>query len=915
MAQTCSKCSRVNPVEAVYCYFDGAALNGHAGSGGSLIITGTQPFPQQFVFPSGRACGNFDQLAIACQENWAEALDILQQGYLEMFLANLGRADLAQAARQAKSYPDRDRGLDQLLAQLPSDALPQPTLRVEPTEINLGQMRIGEERKVEVVLRNTGARLLYGAVLCDNSPWLSLGESSGSPRKLFQFATEQTITLHIRGQGLRASTKPLEGMLVVESNGGMESVLVRVVVPVKTFPNGVLAGATTPRQIAEKAKSNPKEAVRLFESGAVEKWYQDNGWTYPVPGPSASGLAAIQQFFEALGLTRPPKVEVSHQALQFVGNPGQRLEQIVQVRTPEKRPVYASARCNKDWIQVGQTQISGRKASIPLAIAAVPDRPGEILNAKVVITANGNQQFHLPVSLQISGQAAINPFAALEIEEVPAVSPVTAAADIAPRDYRAAPPVAPLVAPAPLAPAPAPEAVTPRLVHTPFWVHLLAPVLLAFTLFVVFLRDWLVDPTAAPPFDPSQSTLRADTEPPIAIRFHERIERNDFRDQFFHQPTMRFGLVMLRERDPRQSSNYKQLTFDDKGRSNNTCLRIDGQDILFGTNPPGRWLVQKEAVATGPFADLVGAHAVWSADASNTIVVTQTVQLVPGEQSGLLDTALVRYQIENRDEKPRRVGLRFMLDTYIGANDGVPFMLPGAKGLNNTSADFNQPAAIPDFIQALEREDLKDPGTIAHLQLKLGGRFEAPSRVTLGAWPNERIDGRKRCLAANTLWEVPVHNMDILHQIDRKANKQQVAEIDSAVVIYWNERPLPPGETRLMGFTYGLGSVSADDGGKLALTVGGSFVPGGEFTLTAYVHEPVAKQTVTLNVPEGFRLISGSATQAVPALAQNAASRNSPVTWRIQAPKQSGTFELRVDSSTNVSRVQTVRIRDRGIFD
>ena len=50
---------------------------------------------------------------------------------------------------------------------------------------------------------------------------------------------------------------------------------------------------------------------------------------------------------------------------------------------------------------------------------------------------------------------------------------------------------------------------------------------------------------------------------------------------------------------------------------------------------------------------------------------------MPGEQSRRLDTCLVRYVIENTDVRSHRVGLRFMLDTFIGANDGVPFTIPG----------------------------------------------------------------------------------------------------------------------------------------------------------------------------------------------------------------------------------------------
>ena len=76
MAQVCSKCSRVNPPDAAYCYWDGAVLEGHHGNGGAIAI-GSRPFPSQFVFPSGQVCRNFDQLAMSCQQNWKDRKSVV----------------------------------------------------------------------------------------------------------------------------------------------------------------------------------------------------------------------------------------------------------------------------------------------------------------------------------------------------------------------------------------------------------------------------------------------------------------------------------------------------------------------------------------------------------------------------------------------------------------------------------------------------------------------------------------------------------------------------------------------------------------------------------------------------------------------------------------------------------------------
>src|SRR5262245_45180497 len=255
MAHTCTKCSRVNPDEAIYCYFDGIPLNGHGRARGPIAI-GAQPFPSPFVFPSGRTCRSFDELALACQQEWDAARDLLQQGFLGSFFGGLGRADLARAADEARHFPDHDRGLDQLLAKLPTHTLEEPKLRASPASVSLGVLAVGEDRQFDLHLENRGMRLLYGTVSVEDCRWLMLGDAPGAAQKLFQVFNEMTVPVHVVGKQLRASHKPLEGKLSIESNGGEPvTVVVRADVPVKPYPGaGVLAGGRSRRQLAEKAR-------------------------------------------------------------------------------------------------------------------------------------------------------------------------------------------------------------------------------------------------------------------------------------------------------------------------------------------------------------------------------------------------------------------------------------------------------------------------------------------------------------------------------------------------------------------------------------------------------------------------------------------------------------------------------------
>jgi hypothetical protein len=872
MAQTCSKCSRINPPEAVYCYFDGHALAGHARNGGP-VATAAQPFLNHFVFPSGRACRNFNELAIACHEEWQAARDLLQQGYLENFLGNLGRSDLALAAREAAHFPDRDRGLDQLLEKLPCEVLEPPKLRVEPQDVNLGVVPVGQDRTFDLHLENQGMRLLYGSVTSDDCLWLALGDPPGASEKLFEFRGEQVIPVRVRGKHLRAGTKPLEGRLVIESNGGTTTVTVRADVPVKPFPDGPLAGAKTPRQVAEKAKAAPKEAAAYFEKRAVAKWYKDNGWTYPVRGPAASGLGAVQQFFEALGLTPPPKVEINQQSVALEGAVGAPLRHTLEVSTQEKRPVYAYAGSDQPWLEVGRPKLNGRTAVIPLVIPAVPNRAGETLTARVTVTSNGQQRFVVPVTLAVvenfdfSALAAASP-APPRPEPKPEPKPEPAA-ETKPASVTVVEP--PALTPPPRKPTPRPARTGPRL--NP--VHAVPAALLALALVGVLALDFLLPSGLGGPVSFSQPgpdtpyTDLVDSEPRLGIEFSSEA---------------RFGLSMLKEHDPEVPERLKRLTYDDHGSSNNTCIRLDGQENLFGRRP-GRWVKKLEKAKYRQRWTCVWEYP-------ERVVVTQVVELVPG-QSRLLDTVLVHYTLENRSNLPHKVGLRFLLDTFIGANDGVPFRIPGRSDFLETMEDFDQ-KQVPDYVQAWERPDLKDPGTIAHLGLK---------GIDLPDVDIEPIESMSICKYPG--------NADERWKWARTPINDTPEKKDSCVVLYWADRDMPVNERRDMAFTYGLNAISSMSSGNadMSLTAGGSFRKGGQFTLTATVKNPQEGQKVRVQLPRGLILVEGQdAEQVLPGGGDYA-----QVSWRVRS---SDVGEYLLEVLAGASReTYKVRITNRTIFE
>jgi hypothetical protein len=374
------------------------------------------PFANPFCFSDGQSCANFNQLALACDERWNEARRFLAEGVWQSFFTAMGRLDLASAAKQAAQEPDLDVGLTHLLEKFPADAdaLRPPKLGVQGNEKDLGTLEPGTSSKFELTIQNQGMLVLRGMVLSD-CDWLCLGDNPGGPSsKMFQTRHKFTLPVRVLGDKVRAGRKPLEGNIVIDTNGGCSTFPVRANVPVRPFPKGqysndVLAGAKSPHELAVKAKANPEQAAVLFEQGAVKAWYASNGWTYPVQGTEGTGKGAVQQFFEVLGLTKPPRLEINTEKIVCRGKVGERLTKNVTISTKESRFVFAHGWSNHNWIQAGPTKSQGNTVVIPVNIE-VPPRPGETVHAAVTFQGNGQQQFVVPVTLAVAeGSPALEP--------------------------------------------------------------------------------------------------------------------------------------------------------------------------------------------------------------------------------------------------------------------------------------------------------------------------------------------------------------------------------------------------------------------------------------------------------------------------------------------------------------------------
>ncbi|MBI2805198.1 MAG: hypothetical protein HYX68_09500 [Planctomycetes bacterium] len=905
MSLACAQCSRTNPADAAYCYFDGAALRGR---GTGPVDAGAQNFLQPFTFANGLTCRNFDQLAMACQTHWRDAVELLRRGHLGSFFGSLGRVDLAAAADEAAKFPDADRGLDQLLGRLPTRALQPPKLRVEPGALNLGAMKIGEDRVFDLHLVNQGMKLLYGTVASD-CDWLTVGAPAGHPAKIFQTGSETVLPIRVRGQHLRASNQPLAGTLLVESNGGTKKVTVQVAVPITPFSGGPFAGAVTPRQIAEKAKLQPKQAAPFFESGAVAKWYAANGWSYPVQGPPMPGVGGVQQFFEALGVTKPPVVAIAPRVLDFQAAGGQVINTSITITlndTGKRKPIYGWATCGQPWVRIGATVITTKSATIPITLN-VPHSPDGMVSAEIRVLANGNQKTVVPLRVIVTPGTPRVGGEDISVELVPKPAPAPARAPVAPASLPVAAPVT----------TPTPESLDfgalpvyrRRGMTGAQKLSLVGPLLLLLAgVALLGVRDWRVDASDEGHPDPRPVTVLKKTDGPInpgdvdptpriRIVFDEGVKGADYTD------SMMFAVHKLGA----GNRGDVKLNWYDNGLGNSTVARIDMGDNVFGNTNFGFWQPAGPAKSVGRPGGKERTFVFSKSDVRVTQTVTietgEPVQLTSGQFKRPLNVCMVKYTIVNGDGKIHRVGLRTLLDTCIGQNDGVPFTIPGETDLVSTSRDFRD-TQVPHFVQVLEKPDLKDPGTVVHLNMRLADRLEVPSRFSLTRYPVSVSANR----ADLNRWDVPI--VDIGD--------------DSCVVMYWRERAMKPNEVREVAYSYGLGnlSLSAPETkttvkGRLGVSIGGAMYVNGELTVVALIADPDAK-TATLRLPEGLKLAdaSQSLTQAVRKAVVSAKGqvRPVPVTWKARAV-QEGNHQITVSTDTKLTHSRRVSISLRSLFN
>ncbi len=314
------------------------------------------------------------------------------------------------------------------------------------------------------------------------------------------------------------------------------------------------------------------------------------------------------------------------------------------------------------------------------------------------------------------------------------------------------------------------------------------------------------------------------------------------------------------------------------------AAQVDNQIVQPGFDPNSGQPVPQQPLPPGPFGrKRLGSQTKW---VYNNLHFTQLIEVIPSRlpsdaaagQRRKLNAVRVTYLVENKDARSHQVQYRTFIDTMIANNDGALFASPTTAPGEILDGIVLENRTLPEYLQVLEKPDLKAPGFLATLTLRFAGKAEGPSRVVL-----------TNTQAFNGAWDATA----------QKANG------DSACFLYWPARTLKPGEKRTMVWAYG-GGVASDTGyeDNMALMLSGSFAPGKLFTILATVDDPVAGQALTLELPAGMERVEGPARQPVPPQP----SGTSAVLWKARVLRL-GDFDLKVHSSTGVTQVKNISVK------
>jgi hypothetical protein len=225
------------------------------------------------------------------------------------------------------------------------------------------------------------------------------------------------------------------------------------------------------------------------------------------------------------------------------------------------------------------------------------------------------------------------------------------------------------------------------------------------------------------------------------------------------------GLISVYKLTDVAKAQYEALLFDSDPRTSFVTLSADGRLYKLGDSAAFRVKVSRSDT---------GVNIEYR---SSSFVVTQSLDFAKSTGSALADGLRVGFVLENLSERETALGLRYLLDTWLGEKSGVHFV-------TDKRARINQETAI---LPTDEDSWLSSPGDKASFMVQFSGEgIDRPDRVLLSNW--KRLSDAPWGFDAN-----PQRNFTLIpYSIN-----------DSAVALFWEPAAVARGGSRKISFAMG----------------------------------------------------------------------------------------------------------------
>jgi hypothetical protein len=210
---------------------------------------------------------------------------------------------------------------------------------------------------------------------------------------------------------------------------------------------------------------------------------------------------------------------------------------------------------------------------------------------------------------------------------------------------------------------------------------------------------------------------------------------------------------------------YEALIFDEDNRTTYLTLSFEGRQYKLGDSSDFRQTITRNE--KGAVIEFKSAFA----------KVTETLEFARSAGAAIADGVRLRVTMENVSQKDASVGLRFLVDTYLGEKSGVHFATPSKNKI--AFETVMEGSAIEAWAES--------PGEQSSFMIQLKGEgIDGPDRVHFANW--KRLNDAPWLLDASAA---------------RNFTQLPYSVNDSAMALYWQPRAVPKGGSMTAGVAMG----------------------------------------------------------------------------------------------------------------